>query len=69
MQRSRDLSRQELEHIVAQLQQALYLRYDETHDAFLWDPSKEWKASDVCDAMAGVLAELRMVPEEVKPYQ
>jgi hypothetical protein len=69
VQRPKDLSREELEQIVDELQQALYLKYDEEADAFLWDPAKEWSGFDVCDAMGAVLSELSMVPEEVKPFQ
>ncbi|BBO34443.1 hypothetical protein [Lacipirellula parvula] len=69
MQRPKDLSRDELERIVNELQQALYLRYDEEADEFLWDPAKEWSGFDVCDAMGDVLGELSMVPEEVKPFE
>lgn len=69
MQRPKDLSREELERIVDELQQALYLRYDEEADAFLWDPAKEWSGFDVCDAMGNVLSELSMVPEEIKPFR
>ncbi|WP_428308013.1 hypothetical protein [Lacipirellula sp.] len=69
MQRPKDLSRDELEQIVDQLQQALYLKYDEETDAFLWDPQKEWRGTDVSEAMSNVLSELSMVPEELKPFQ
>ena len=69
VQRPKDLSREELERIVNELQQALYLRYDEDSDAFHWDPAKEWSGFDVCDAMGSVLSELSMVPEEVKPFK
>ncbi len=69
VQRPKDLSREELERIVDELQQALYLKYDEETDAFLWDPEKEWSGFDVCDAMGNVLAELSMVPEEIKPFE
>lgn len=69
VQRPKDLSREELEQIVDELQQALYLKYDEEADAFLWDPAKEWSGFDVCDAMGAVLSELSMVPEEVKPFE
>lgn len=69
MQRPKDLSRKELESIVDALQQALYLRYDEEADSFLWDPAKEWSGFDVCDAMGNVLTELSMVPEVIKPFQ
>lgn len=69
LQRPQDLSRDELERIVNELQQALYLRYDEEADEFLWDPAKEWTGSDVCDAMGRVLSELSMVPEELKPFE
>ena len=69
MQRPKDLSRKELESIVDALQQALYLKYDEEADSFLWDPAKEWSGFDVCDAMGNVLSELSMVPEEIKPFQ
>ena len=51
------------------MQQALYLKYDEEADSFLWDPSKEWSGFDVCDAIGAVLSELSMVPEEVKPFE
>lgn len=69
LQRPKDLSREELERIVDELQQALYLKYDEEADSFLWDPAKEWSGFDVCDAMGAVLSELSMVPEEVKPFE
>jgi len=69
VQRPKDLSRAELERIVDELQQALYLKYDEEADSFLWDPAKEWSGFDVCDAMGNVLAELSMVPEEIKPFE
>lgn len=69
MQRPKDLSREELERIVDELQQALYLRYDEDSDVFLWDPAKEWSGVDIGDAMGNVLSELSMVPEEVKPFE
>jgi hypothetical protein len=69
VQRPKDLSRKELESIVDALQQALYLKYDEEADSFLWDPAKEWSGFDVCDAMGNVLSELSMVPEEVKPFE
>lgn len=69
MQRPKDLSREELERIADELQQALYLRYDEESDAFLWDPAKEWSGFNVCEAMGDVLAELSMIPEEIKPFE
>ncbi|WP_428307966.1 hypothetical protein [Lacipirellula sp.] len=69
LQRPKDLSRGELERIVNELQQALYLRYDEEADEFFWDPAKEWSGFDVCDAMGHVLGELSMIPEELKPFQ
>lgn len=69
MQRPKDLSREELEQIVDELQQALYLTYDEEADAFLWDPAKESSGFDVCDAMGKVLSEFLMVPEELKPFE
>ena len=69
MQRPKDLSREELERIVNELQQALYLRYDEEADEFFWDPAKDWSGFDVCDVMRHVLDELSMVPEELKPFQ
>ena len=69
MQRPKDLSREELERIVDELQQALYLKYDEEADAFLWDPAKEWSGFDVCDAMGNLLSEFLMVPEEMKPFE
>ncbi len=69
LQRPKDLSRQELERIVDELQQALYLKYDEEADVFLWDPAKEWSGFDVCDAMGNLLSEFLMVPEELKPFE
>jgi len=69
LQRPKDLSREELERIVDELQQALYLRYDEETDAFLWDPAKDWSGLDVCDTISNVLSELSMVPEEIKPFR
>ena len=69
LQRPKDLSREELERIVDELQQALYLKYDEEADSFLWDPAKEWSGFDVCDAMGNVLSEFSMVPEELKPFE
>lgn len=69
MQRSKDMSREELERVVDEVQQALYLRYDEEADKFLWDPAKEWSGFDVCDAISFVLSELSMVPEGLKPFQ
>jgi hypothetical protein len=68
VQRPKDLSRDELVRIADQLQQALYLHYDEELDSFLWDPNKKWSGSEVCDSLAGVLSELSMVPEALKPY-
>jgi hypothetical protein len=68
VQRPKDLSRDELERIADQLQQALYLRYDEEGDSFSWDPDKKWSGSDVCDSLADVLSELLMVPEAMKPF-
>ena len=67
--RPKDLSREELERIVDELQQALYLKYDEEADSFLWDPAKEWSGFDVCDAMGNVLSEFSLVPEELKPFE
>lgn len=69
VQRPKDLSREELERIVDELQQALYLKYDEEADSFLWDPAKEWSGFDVCDAMGSVLSDLLMVPETLKPFE
>lgn len=69
MQRPKDLSREELERIVDELQQALYLKYDEEADAFLWDPAKEWSGFDVCDAMGNLLSEFLMIPETLKPFE
>ena len=69
MQRPKDLSREELERIVGELQQALYLKYDEEADAFLWDPAKEWSGFDVCDALGSILSQFSMVPEEIKPFE
>lgn len=69
LQRPKDLSREELERIVDDLQQALYLRYDEETDSFLWDPAKQWSGFDVCDALGNVLSEFSMVPEEIKPFE
>lgn len=68
LQRPKDLSRKELERIVDELQQALYLSYDHQSDSFHWDPDKQWSGYDVCEAMSGVLGELSMVPEMVKPF-
>ncbi len=68
MQRPKDLSREQLERIADELQQALYLDYDSEADAFRWNPEKEWSGFDVCDALASILSELSMIPEESKPY-
>ena len=69
LQRPKDLSREELEQIVDELQQALYLKYDEDADSFHWDPAKEWSGLDVCDAMGNLLSEFLMVPETLKPFE
>ncbi len=69
MQRPKDLTREQLERIADELQQALYLSYDSEADAFRWNPDKEWSGFDVCDSLSSVLSELSMVPEEAKPFE
>lgn len=68
MQRPKDLSREQLERVADEVQQALYLEYDAEADAFCWNPDKEWGGFDVCDALTGVLSQLRMIPEEESPF-
>lgn len=68
MQRPHDLTREQLEAIVEELQQRLYLSYNPETDALYWNPEKEWSGFDVCDALAYQLAELSMVPEESMPF-
>jgi hypothetical protein len=69
MQRPPDLSRYELERVVDELQQALYLKYDDDTEAFVWDPDKEWSGFDVCDCLAGLLSQFSLAPEERKPFE
>jgi hypothetical protein len=68
MQRPKDLSREQLERIVDEVQQALYLDYDGEADAFHWNPDKEWSGFDVCEALTGALSQLGMIPEQRSPF-
>ena len=69
MQRPKDLSREQLERIVDQVQQALYLDYDVEADVFYWDPEKHWSGSDMCDSLSSVLADLAMIPQQRMPFE
>ena len=69
LKRPKDLSREQLERIVDEVQQALYLDYDAEADAFHWNPDKEWSGFDACDAIVGRLAEVSMIPEVLKPFE
>jgi hypothetical protein len=55
-----DLSRAELERIADAVQRCLY--FDENTGQF--DPGHEWSGADVCEALACVLSDLGMVPDE-----
>jgi hypothetical protein len=55
-----DLNRAELERIADAAQRCLY--FDENTGKF--DPGHEWSGADVCEALAGVLSDLGMVPDE-----
>ena len=68
MNRPRDLTREQLERIADEVQQALYLSYDDETEGFCWDPEKEWSGFDVCEAISGTLSQLSMVPNERKPF-
>jgi len=60
MKEPHDLSRAELERIADAVQRCLY--FDENTGQF--DPGHEWSGADVCEALAFVLSDLRMVPDE-----
>jgi hypothetical protein len=60
MKQPYDLSRAELERIANAVQRCLY--FDENTGEF--DPGHEWSGADVCEALAGVLSDLGMVPDE-----
>jgi len=60
MKEPHDLSRAELERIADAVQRCLY--FDENTGEF--DPGHEWSGADVCEALAFVLSDLEMVPDE-----
>jgi hypothetical protein len=60
MKEPHDLSRAELERIADAVQRCLY--FDENAGQF--DPGHEWSGADVCEALAFVLSDLGMVPDE-----
>jgi len=60
MKEPHDLSRAELERIADAVQRCLY--FDENTGEF--DPGHEWSGADVCEALAGMLSDLGMVPDE-----
>jgi hypothetical protein len=57
-----ELSRVELEHIVASVQRYLYVDLDDQRCAF-WNPDKIWSGADVCDFVAYILDEHGLVPD------
>jgi len=60
MKKPHDLNRPELERIADAVQRCLY--FDENTGEF--DPGHEWSGADVCEALACVLSDLGMVPDE-----
>ncbi len=57
------LDRTDLENIVGQLQEAMYLEPGEDDDTFVWNPEKEWTI-EILDLIAGLLADHGLVPSE-----
>jgi hypothetical protein len=60
MRRPSDLTREELVHIVEQVQSLLYLDTDPAGEAF-WNPDKGWD-SETLEFVAAVLADAGLVP-------
>jgi len=55
-----DLTRDELEAIVDQLQRALYL--DDDAEPSVWNPDKSWEGAEICARLGDLLIEHDLVP-------
>src|SRR2546421_360261 len=58
MKRPSDLTREQLEEIVGEVQQMLYLQDGS------WTLKKPWDGGDICDRLAGLMDRHGMVPED-----
>lgn len=63
MKNPSSLTPDQLSSIVAQIQQILYV---DPHDGTV-DPDKQWDGADVCQDIAGILAEHGLVPIGLDP--
>jgi hypothetical protein len=64
MKSPRELSREELVHLVDHVQQVLYLDADAR--GMLWNPDKEWDSKTI-DYIAAVMIDAGLKPERKTP--
>ncbi len=62
-----ELTRFQLQRLVAEIQGRLYLDLDEEGTEY-WDPDKEWECSDLCQEISALLDELGLMPDDVQPF-
>jgi hypothetical protein len=60
-----DLAREDLEEIVRNLQDQLYL--DLVDDTEVYDPDKEWDCTDICTTLAEIACRFNLAPRVAHP--
>lgn len=67
----KSLSREQLEQLAQEVQDALYLDYAEDEEtgefSFQYNPDKEWDCVDLCAALAELSVKFGLAPTELTP--